>query len=46
MEVREACNSKDFVSYDTKWLRNDFLITDLFTLGETKVVYSHNDRIL
>lgn len=46
MEVREACNSKDFVSYDTKRLRDDFLITDLFTLGETKVVYSHNDRII
>ena len=43
MEVRD--NSKDLLVMILK-VKRWFLITDLFTLGETKVVYSHNDRII
>jgi len=46
MEVRFAANPKDVKNYDTKRLREDFLIQDLFTPSEIKMVYSHVDRII
>ncbi len=46
MEVRNASNSKDVKNYTTERLREEFLITDLFTKDNVKMVYSHIDRII
>ena len=46
MEVRNASNSKDVKHYTTDRLREEFLITDLFTKDNSKMVYSHIDRII
>ncbi len=46
MEVRHAANPNDVKHYTTERLRNDFLIQGLFKPEETKVVYSHIDRII
>lgn len=46
MEVRNAANPKDVKSYDTKRLREEFLIQELFVPGVIKMVYSHVDRII
>ena len=41
-----AASPKDARYYDTKRLREEFLIDDLFRPGEIKLVYSHIDRII
>lgn len=46
MEVRTACSPKDAKYYTTDRLREEFLIEDLFIPDETKMVYSHIDRII
>jgi 4-deoxy-L-threo-5-hexosulose-uronate ketol-isomerase len=46
MELRNASNPKDVKHYDTARLRQEFLIEDLFTENEVKMVYSHIDRII
>ena len=46
MEVRTAASPKDVKHYTTDRLREEFLIQDLFILGEIKLVYSHIDRII
>lgn len=46
MEVRNAANPRDVKSYDTKRLREEFLIQGLFAKGEVRTVYSHDDRII
>jgi 4-deoxy-L-threo-5-hexosulose-uronate ketol-isomerase len=46
MELRCAANPKDVRNYDTGRLRADFLVQKLFQPGETKLVYSHVDRII
>ncbi len=46
MELRTACSPKDEKYYDTKRLREEFLIDDLFQPDEIKLVYSHIDRII
>jgi 4-deoxy-L-threo-5-hexosulose-uronate ketol-isomerase len=46
MEVRTACSPADEKNYDTKRLRKEFLIDDLFVPDEIKLVYSHIDRII
>lgn len=46
MEIRYASHPEDAKRYDTKELREKFLIEDLFKLGEIKLVYSHVDRII
>jgi 4-deoxy-L-threo-5-hexosulose-uronate ketol-isomerase len=46
MEIRSAANPKDVKTYDTKRLREEFLIQGLFLPGEVKLVYSHVDRII
>ncbi|MBQ9334285.1 MAG: 5-dehydro-4-deoxy-D-glucuronate isomerase [Lachnospiraceae bacterium] len=46
MELRTACSPKDEKYYDTKRLREEFLIDDLFHPDEIKLVYSHIDRII
>ncbi len=46
MEIRCASNPRDFKTYDTARLREEFLIPALFVPGEVKLVYSHIDRII
>jgi len=46
MEIRCASNPRDFKTYDTARLREEFLIPSLFVPGEVKLVYSHIDRII
>lgn len=46
MELRTAASPKDSKYYDTKRLREEFLIDDLFRPDEIKLVYSHIDRII
>lgn len=46
MEIRNATNPKDFKHYTTETLRDEFLITGLFTADNVKMVYSHIDRII
>ena len=46
MEVRCACSPADAKNYDTKRLRSEFLIDDLFAPDDIKLVYSHIDRII
>lgn len=46
MEVRYAVSPDEAKGLDTKELRDNFLIDDLFKKGELKLVYSHIDRII
>ncbi len=46
MEVRQASNAKDVKNYDTKRLREEFHIKNLFTKDNIRMVYSHIDRII
>ncbi|MCR5356056.1 MAG: 5-dehydro-4-deoxy-D-glucuronate isomerase [Lachnospiraceae bacterium] len=46
METRTASSQADVKAYDTKRLRSDFLIDDLFAKDEIKLVYSHIDRMI
>lgn len=46
MEVRTAASPRDVKSYDTKRLREEFLIQGLFTADSINMVYSHIDRII
>lgn len=46
MEVRQAANAKDAKYYTTERLREDFLIENLFTKDNVRMVYSHIDRII
>ena len=46
MEVRNASNPKDMKHYTTDRLREEFHISGLFTVDNSKMVYSHIDRII
>lgn len=46
MEIRNASNPRDVKLYDTKRLQEEFLIQELFQPDESKMVYSHIDRII
>ncbi len=46
MEVRSASNPRDMKHYTTERLREEFLIQGLFTADNSKMVYSHIDRII
>ena len=46
MELRTAASPRDSKYYDTKRLREEYLIDDLFHPDEIKLVYSHIDRII
>ena len=46
MELRTAASPRDVKTYDTKRLREEFLIDDLFKADDVKLVYSHIDRII
>lgn len=44
--IRYATNPTDFENYNTSRIRNDFLISDLFTTDSINLVYSHYDRFI
>lgn len=46
MEVRHSWNPNDSKHYTTEKMREEFLIQDLFTPDNIKLVYSHVDRII
>ena len=46
MDIRYACNPRDFSRYTTQETRSEFLIETLFTPGEVIAVYSHVDRMV
>lgn len=46
MEIRYASSNKDAKSYDTDRLREEYLIENLFTSDNLKLIYSHIDRII
>lgn len=46
MELRTAASPRDVKHYTTQRLREEFLIEELFVLGEMRLVYSHIDRII
>lgn len=45
MEIRPAVSPKDVISYDTKRLREEFLVDSLFN-SELNLVYSQIDRMI
>jgi 4-deoxy-L-threo-5-hexosulose-uronate ketol-isomerase len=46
MEIRFASHPEDFKTYDTKRIREHFLIDNLMNPGRVKFVYSHYDRFI
>lgn len=46
MEIRYPVHPQDAMHYTTEELRTEFHIGSLFVPGETKMVYSHFDRII
>lgn len=46
MEVRNAVHPKDFESYTTVKIRQEFLVQGLFVSGHLKLFYSHYDRMI
>ena len=46
MQVRYGANPKDFKYYDTKEIRDELLIEDIFKEDEINLTYSHIDRII
>ncbi len=46
IEVRNSWNPEDAKHYTTERMRNEFLIRDMFTPDNMKIVYSHVDRII
>ena len=46
MDVRHPMHPDHGKALDTEGLRREFLIANLFTAGETRLVYSHFDRII
>lgn len=46
VEIRNASNAKDVKHYTTERLREEFHIGSLFTKDNTRMVYSHIDRII
>lgn len=46
MELRTAASPRDVKHYTTQRLREEFLIEELFVLGEMRLVYSHIERII
>jgi len=46
MDIRYSANQKDFKSYTTQEIRDEFLIEKLFLPDEMVAVYSHVDRMV
>ena len=46
MEIREAISAATAKKFTTEELRNNFLVRDLFTPDEPKLVYTYYDRLM
>jgi 4-deoxy-L-threo-5-hexosulose-uronate ketol-isomerase len=46
MEVRYASNARDFATFPTERVREEFLVQNLFVPGQMPLVYSHYDRMI
>lgn len=46
MKVRQASGQQDYKNYDTKRLREEYLIENLFIADSIELTYSHFDRII
>ena len=46
MKTRYGANPKDFKKYDTKEIREEFLVEDIFKEDNINLTYSHIDRII
>lgn len=46
LEERDYSNKKDYKTYDTERLREEFLIENVFGVDEIRFVYSYIDRIV
>lgn len=46
LDIRYSGNQRDVKNYDTKQLREEFLIDKLFVANDVTAVYSHVDRIV
>lgn len=46
MEVRYGCNPRDFKKYNTKEIRDEFLVEKIFEEDKILLNYSHIDRII
>lgn len=46
MEIRHAVHPEQALMFDTAELREHFLVQNLFAPGETRLVYSHYDRLI
>ncbi len=46
MELRTASSPRDEKHYDTKRLREEYLVEEVFPADEIRLVYSHIDRII
>lgn len=45
MVTRYAHSPKDIQHYDTKELRDEFLMEKIFSLGDILLTYTYNDRL-
>lgn len=46
METRNPIHPRDFEIYTTEEIREEFLVRDLFIPGQSRLVYSHYDRMI
>lgn len=46
METRYTHSPKDIRHYSTQMLREEFLVEEIFSLGEIRLTYTHNDRMI
>lgn len=46
IEIRQVCSPAETKTFDTKKLRENYLIEDIFRAGKVTMVYSHLDRTI
>lgn len=46
MDIRQPANPKDFESYTTERMRDEFLVQQLFVPGSVQLTYSYIDRMI
>ena len=46
MQIRHQCSPKETASMNTKELRNNFLVENIFEADQINLLYSHYDRVI
>lgn len=46
MDIRQPANPRDFETYTTERIREEFLVQNLFVTGKVNLTYSYIDRII